>query len=208
MTKPSNFSKEDLEKAEKTDDISQLDDKKGNDEDLSAQLEAKEEEITSLKDELLRTVAETENVRKRAQKDKEDAVKYGVTQFAREILNVADNMERALKSIKPEDRESNEAVKSICTGIEMTEQLLAQTFEKQGIQKIDPVGQAFDHNFHQAMVEIDSSEHAAGTVIEVFQPGYVLHDRLLRPAMVSVAKSSNKSDDNDNPTPPSIDTEV
>lgn len=194
MENNKNFSEEDIEKAEKTDNLSDLNPQNG-EENASQEASGNDEEISRLKDELMRSMAEMENVRKRAQREKEDAMKYGITSFAREILQVADNLERALSSIKEDDRKQNDVINQLFTGVEMTEQLLYQSFEKVGVKKIDPKGEAFDHNFHQAMTEVESDEHESGQVVDVFQPGYIIHDRLLRPAMVSVAKGNKKDKD-------------
>ena len=202
MENQKNFSEEDLENIETAENISDL---KPNTEETAE--DPKDLEIARLKDELTRAVAETENVRKRGQKDKDDAMKYGVTSFAREIVQVADNLERALASIKPEDRKENNAIEQLFVGVDMTEKILLQSFDKAGIKKISPKGEAFDHNYHQAMVEVETNEHEAGTVVEVFQPGYVIHARLLRPAMVSVAKAK-KQDESDKDTPESLDTQA
>ena len=162
----------------------------------------KDTELQKLKDSLMRAVAETENLRKRSQKQIEDANKYGITSFARDMLNISDNLHRALETISPEDRK-DQKIDNLMTGVEMTEKMLLQAFEKVGIRKVTPKGEKFDHNFHQAMVEVPHDELETGTVVEVFQDGYIIHDRLLRPAMVSVAKNDNS---NSNDKPQKLDT--
>lgn len=144
-----------------------------------------ENEVSHLKDQLLRTLAESENVRKRAQKEVEDSGKYAVASFARELLNVSDNLARALSASPSQE---NETVAGFVSGVEMTEKELLSTFEKFGVKKIDPLDQKFDHNLHQAMFELENTGKPAGTVVQVLQAGYVLHERLLRPALVGVSK--------------------
>ena len=147
-----------------------------------------QQEAASLKDQLLRALAETENVRRRAARDKEDAAKFAMSGFAREILSVADNLRRAVEAIPPEALEKDEALKNLYEGILATERQLDVAFEKQAIKKIVPLGEKFDSNLHQAMFEVPGTDQPAGTVVQVLQAGYTLHDRLLRPAMVGVAK--------------------
>ncbi len=147
------------------------------------------EEIAKLKDQLLRALAEAENTRRRAQKEREDTAKYAVANFAREMLTVADNFRRALETT-PGDTQDNEALKNLVAGIEATERQLLGALERFGIKKIEPLGQIFDPNFHRAMMEVESPDKPAGTVMQVLQPGYIIHDRLLREALVAVAKGS------------------
>lgn len=147
-----------------------------------------EEQAAEMKDRLLRALADVENTRRRAERDVEDARKYAASGLAKDLLNVSDNLRRALETVSDEMRDGDEGVKNLVLGIEMVEKELLAAFERQGITKIDPLGEPFDHNFHQAMYEKPDSEYPAGTVADVMQPGYVLHDRLLRPAMVAVAK--------------------
>ncbi len=151
-------------------------------------LEALEGENGRLKDQLLRALADTENVRRRAEREKEDASKYAVATLARDVLSVADNLRRALDSL-PTDQVQDDAIRNLLTGIEATERELLAIFDRRGIKRIDPVGQRFDPNFHQAMFEVPNSGQEPGTVVQVLQPGYIIHDRLLRPALVGVAKS-------------------
>ncbi len=151
-----------------------------------------EEQVAEMKDRLLRALADVENTRRRATRDLEDSRKYGASNFAKDLLNVADNLRRALDSVTDELRDSGEASSNLVSGIEMVEQELLSSFERHGITKIDPLGELFNHDFHQAMFEIESEEYSAGTVAQVLQPGYVMHDRLLRPAMVAVAKAASE----------------
>ena len=151
-----------------------------------AKLEA---EVAGLKDQLLRAMAETENTRRRAQRDREDASKYAVSSFAKDLVGVADNLRRALEAVPPEGREKDEMLKSLAVGVEATERQLFGAFERAGIKKVDPTGEPFDPNFHQVMFEIENTGKPAGTVVQVLQPGYTIHGRLLREAMVGVAKA-------------------
>ena len=154
-------------------------------------LTALEAELAEQKDRLLRALAETENVRRRAQREREDASRYAVTGFAKDLLSAADNLRRALESL-PEAEIKDEHTRSLLAGVAATERELLSVFERHGIRRIDPKGDPFDHNFHQAIFEAERNDQPNGTVVEVLQPGYVLHDRLLRPAMVGVAKAGAK----------------
>jgi molecular chaperone GrpE len=133
-------------------------------------------------------MAETENTRRRAQRDREDAQKYGISNFAREVLTVADNLRRALEAIPAETLQSDEVLKTLYDGVAATERQLEAALGKQQIQRIWPEGERFDSNFHQAMFEVPDTGKPAGTVVQVLQAGYKIHDRLLRPALVGVAK--------------------
>jgi molecular chaperone GrpE len=162
------------------------------DEDIILKLN---EEISNLKDQRLRAIAELENFRKRAEKDQSDALKYGVANFAKEIINIKDNIERAQSSISDEVK-TNEAVKSVVEGLDLIAQATVSTFEKIGIKKVESINQKFDHNLHQAMMEIEKDEMEPGTIVQEILPGYTLHDRLLRPAMVGVSKNTQENLDN------------
>jgi molecular chaperone GrpE len=148
---------------------------------------ALEAELADSQDRLLRALAETENTRRRAQRERADAEKYGLGRFANDMLPVADNLRRALDSL-PESEAKDDRTKNLLAGVAATERELLAAFERHGLKRIDPMGEKFDHNFHQAVFEAENSGRPAGTIVEVLQPGYVLHDRLLRPAMVGVAK--------------------
>ncbi len=156
------------------------------------------EEVAELKDRLLRSLAEMENLRRRSAREIDDARKYAMTGFARDLLEVADNLSRALASVPPEARTQNELLGNLLTGVEMTERSLLAMFERHKVQKVVPAkGERFDHNRHQAMFEMPSDELPPGTVAEVLQPGYVIADRLLRPALVGVVKASPRPADGD-----------
>ncbi len=154
-------------------------------------LAAVEAELAEHKDRLLRALAETENTRRRAQREREDAAKYAITGFAKDLLSAADNLRRALDSL-PESEVGDERTRSLLAGVAATERELLSVFERHGLRRIDPQGERFDHNFHQAIFEAERDDQPTGTIVEVLQPGYVLHDRLLRPAMVGVAKQPAK----------------
>src|SRR5205823_4695985 len=153
-----------------------------------ARLATVEVELAEAKDRLLRALAEAENTRRRFQRERADTLKYAIGGFAKDLLSPVDNLRRALQSL-PEDEVSDSRVKSLLEGVAATERELLGTFERHGLRRIDPKGERFDHNFHQAIFEAERADVPAGTVVEVLQPGYVLHDRLLRPAMVGVAKA-------------------
>jgi len=152
-----------------------------------ASVAALEVELAEHKDQLLRALAETENIRRRGQREREDTAKYAIAAFAKELLSVADNLRRALDSL-PEAEARDARTRGLLAGVDATERELLSVFERHGIRRIDPEGERFDHNLHQAIFEAERSDKPGGTVVEVLQPGYVLHDRLLRPAMVGVAK--------------------
>ena len=149
------------------------------------------EEIEGLKDQRLRAVAELENFRKRAEKEQSDALKYGIANFAKEIINIGDNIERAKSSIS-DDVKSNDSIKPVVEGLDLIAQSTLSTFEKIGIKKIESLNEKFDHNLHQAMMEIEKNDCDPGTIVQELIPGYTLHDRLLRPAMVGVSKKLQK----------------
>ena len=155
-------------------------------------IEKLNEEIQDLKDQRLRAAAELENFRKRAEKDQSDALKYGVTNFAKEIISIKDNIERAQSSIS-DDVRNNDDVKSVVEGLDLIAQSAVSTFEKIGIKKIESLNEKFDHNLHQAMMEIENDQVEPGTIVQELIPGYTLHDRLLRPAMVGVAKKTQQN---------------
>ena len=144
-------------------------------------------EIKDLKDQLLRSLAENENLRKRTAKEIEQIKKYGHISLLRDFLNVVDNMERAVKSSASE-KQSEASAKNLIDGIEIVLKEMKSLLDRNQIKKIEPLHEKFDYNFHQAMFEAPSSDYEEGLIIEVIQPGYVLHDRLIRPAMVGVSK--------------------
>lgn len=165
-------------------------------EQVTAALEAAAE----FKDKLLRTLAEMENLRKRTDREIAEARVYGVTGFARDVLAVADNMHRALATIDDElHAQSDPKLKAMIEGVELTERELMKVLEKHGVKKFSPEGEKFDPNVHQAMYEVPTSDLPPGHVAQVIQAGYMLGDRVLRPALVGVSKGA-KSSANDNPS--------
>jgi molecular chaperone GrpE len=161
-------------------------------EQVTAALEA----AADFKDKLLRTLAEMENLRKRTEREVADARLYAITNFAREVLAVADNMHRALGAVGSELREhADPQVKSFIEGIELTERELMKALEKSGVRKFSPEGEKFDPNVHQAMYEMETTDLPPGHVAQVIQAGYMIGDRVLRPAMVAVAKAANSAKD-------------
>jgi len=146
------------------------------------------------KDRLLRTLAEMENLRKRTEREVTEARLYGAASFARDLLGVADNMRRALDAVSPEMRASAEAgVKALIDGVELTERELLKALEKNGVRQFSPRGEKFDPSVHQAMFEVPNPSVPAGSVVEVVAPGYMIGERVLRPAMVGVSKGGPKS---------------
>jgi molecular chaperone GrpE len=178
-----------------------------------------EEQISELKDQLLRALAETQNVRRRADRDRADASKYAVTNFARDMLTVADNLRRTIDSAKPNAADAAKqaraadaakqasatdaatgqseapegaepsAAQALLDGVEMTERDLLASLERHGIKVVSPMGKPFDHNFHQAIFEVETADKEPGVIVQVIQDGFVIGDRLLRPAMVGIAKA-------------------
>ncbi|MDR6292552.1 MULTISPECIES: nucleotide exchange factor GrpE [Inquilinus] len=149
---------------------------------------ALEAETAKLKDQALRALAETENIRRRSEREREDTAKFAISSFAKSLLDAADNMRRAIDAVPAEAVEQDQALATLMDGVAATERQLLAAFERNGVTRIEPVGEVFDPNFHQAMFELPGSGKPAGTIIQVIQPGYVLQGRLLRPAMVGVAK--------------------
>ncbi|ALA17144.1 MULTISPECIES: nucleotide exchange factor GrpE [unclassified Chelatococcus] len=163
----------------------------------SEALEALVSERDDLKDKLLRTLAEMENLRRRTEREVADARAYGMTSFARDMLTVADNIQRALESVPPEVRGS-EAAKPFVEGVELTERDLLKTLERHGVRKLSPQGERFDPNLHQAMFEVPDPSVPNGTVVQVVQAGFVIGERVLRPALVGVSKGGPKPGNGDN----------
>jgi molecular chaperone GrpE len=154
---------------------------------------SQEKKIAELNDKVLRLLAENQNVRKNQEKEKEDILKYGSFNFASQILNLTDNLDRAFSIFKNNEKFKDKEFLEITNGIELIEKELLSTLEKNSITYIDCLNKKFDPNFHQALSEIDSEKNP-GTVVEEVQKGYMLHDRLLRPSLVNVAKSSKKEE--------------
>ena len=152
------------------------------------------EEIKTLKEEKIRVLAEMENLRKRFEREKIDSLKYGSVNFARDILSPGDNLERALSVIN-EEEEHSQSIKNLIDGLHMVKKELSTALEKHGVKKIDSLNKKFDPNLHQAMMEVENNNLDEGVVVQEIQTGYVMHDRLLRPAMVGVSKKTQKTDE-------------
>jgi len=148
-------------------------------------------EVEELRDEKLRLLAEMENLSKRTDKERVDSIKYGSINLARDILSPDDNLTRALEAI-PEQEKNSETVNNLIKGLKMVQKEFSTILEKHGVKKIKALNMKFDHNLHQAMVEIENNEAEEGLVIQEMQSGYTMHDRLLRPAMVGVSKKNQK----------------
>lgn len=166
-------------------DVAPASEAEGAEPDRLALLEA---EKIDLRERLMRALAETENMRRRSEREAADARAYAVTNFARDMLTVADNMRRALDSVPKGEAEADGALKSLVEGIELTERDFLKTLTRHGVRQLDPKGQKFDPNMHQAMFEVPDETVPSGTVMQVVQSGYAIGDRVLRPAMVGVSK--------------------
>lgn len=164
--------------------------------DAAARIAQLEAEVATMKDQALRALAELDNTRKRAQKERDDAMKYGTTALAKELLSVSDNLRRALEASATLSADA----KGFVEGVEATERQLLAAFERAGIKRVEPLGETFDPNFHRVMLEIENTDKPAGTIVQVLQAGYVIHDRLLREALVGVAKGATGAGGNVNTT--------
>jgi molecular chaperone GrpE len=170
----------------------------GGEKALENKIQELEAEIAKLRDQWIRAAAETDNVRKRAQREVEESSKYAVTNFARDMIDVLENLRRASESIPAGVRQTNDVLRTLGEGVDLTLQELLGIFQKYGIMRIDPLNQKFDHNHHQAVVQVENNDVPPGTVVQVVQAGYIIQDRLLRPAMVAVSKQGE--------TPSKVDT--
>ena len=173
------------------------------DEDNASSIEGSNEELQTkneeLKDQLMRTLAESENLRKRTIKDVDQAKKYSHISFVRDLVSSVDNFKRALDSLPEDKADLPEPIKNLIIGLEIVEKEINSTFEKHNLKQISPLGEKFDYNFHQAMFEVPTNDTDPGIVIEVSQIGYLLYDRLVRPAMVGISKKIEENNlDNDN----------
>jgi len=174
-----------------TDDDLKKDEKEPSPEELIIKLNT---QIEELKDQRLRSIAELENYRKRSEKDQADALKYGIANFAKEVVSISDNIERANASIVDELKQE-EKIKPVIEGLDLIRQSIISVLDRFGIKKIEAMDQKFDHNFHQAMIEIERDDCEPGIVVQELIPGYTLHDRLLRPSMVGVSKKKTDNTD-------------
>ena len=160
---------------------------------MAIELELKNNE---LKDQLMRVVAESENLRKRTIKEVEQAKKYSHISFVRDLVSSVDNLKRALDSIPEDQSNLSDPIKNLILGLEIVEKEIVTTLEKNNIKQISPLGEKFDYNFHQAMFEIPTNDYDPGIVVEVSQNGYLLYDRLVRPAMVGISKKNQENQEN------------
>jgi len=158
----------------------------------SAELTALVAENSDMRDRLLRTMADMENLRRRTEREKADTARYAISNFARDVLTVGDNLRRTIEHVPGDAAAQDPALKSFLDGVELTERELLNVLERHGVTRIDPVGQRFDPNCHQAMYEVQNADVPEGTVVDVMQAGYVIGDRCLRPALVAVAKGGAK----------------
>jgi molecular chaperone GrpE len=159
---------------------------------LGADLDALLAENTEMRDRLLRTLADMENLRRRTEREKADTARYAITNFARDVLTVGDNLKRTMDHVPNEAAADDPALKTFLEGVELTERELLNVLERHGVTRIEPLGQRFDPNFQQAMFEVQNPDVAEGTVVDVMQAGYAIGDRCLRPALVAVAKGGAK----------------
>jgi molecular chaperone GrpE len=166
-------------------------------------------EAADYKDRMLRTLAEMENLRRRTEREIADTRQYAVANFARDLLAVADNMQRALATLSDDFRDqADPVIKSHIEGVELTERELMKVMEKNGIKRFDPQGQKFDPNLHQAMMQVPDPSVPDGTVVQVMQPGYMIADRVLRPALVGVSKGGPRAAPAANESPTSVDSQA
>ncbi|MGD9502522.1 MAG: nucleotide exchange factor GrpE [Methyloceanibacter sp.] len=159
---------------------------------LGADLDALLAENADMRDRLLRTMADMENLRRRTEREKADTARYAISNFARDVLSVGDNLKRAIDHVPQDAAAQDPALKSFLDGVELTERELLNVLERHGVTRLDPKGARFDPNFHQAMYEVQDADVPEGTVVEVMQAGYAIGDRCLRPALVAVAKGGAK----------------
>ena len=159
---------------------------------LGADLDALLVENAEMRDRLLRTLADMENLRRRTEREKADTARYAITNFARDVLTVGDNLKRTMDHVPAEAAAQDPALKTFLEGVELTERELLNVLERHGVTRIEPLGQRFDPNFQQAMFEVQNPDVAEGTVVDVMQAGYAIGDRCLRPALVAVAKGGAK----------------
>ena len=159
-----------------------------------------ENQVKDLKDQLMRTLADGENLRKRTTKEIEHSKKYSHITFVKDLISSVDNLQRALESVPDDKSQLTEPVKNLFIGLEIVEKEIVTTFEKHNIKQISPLGEKFNYNFHQAMFEVPTNESEPGIVVEVSQKGYLLHDRLVRPAMVGISKKINDEEVKENKT--------
>ena len=185
------------EDIENTEEVLETDNEELSLEDINKELEAK---IDDLKDQLMRTLADSENLRKRTLKEIEHSKKYSHISFVRDLVSLFDNLERALDAVPDDRSELSDPIKNLIVGLEIVNKEIINTFEKNNLKQIEPLGEKFDYNFHQAMFEVPTNEKEPGIVVEVSQKGYLLYDRLVRPAMVGISKKIEDEKNNNGKT--------
>ena len=183
---------DDFLKARKDEAVAEAEEDAALDDDAISPLAELQVANNALKDQMLRLAADMENLRKRTAREMQDAKTYAVTNFARDMLSVSDNLRRALDAIPADARETDPSLKALAEGVEMTERAMLNTLERHGVTQIAPEGQKFDPNFHQAIFEVPNVEVPNNTVVQVMQTGYAIGDRVLRPAMVGVSRGGPK----------------
>ena len=194
---PSNIIDDEKNASEKEiNEAEQFPDEEVADEEVADEEVDLEDKIKELKDQLMRTLADGENLRKRTLKEVEQAKKYSHISFVRDLVSSVDNLKRALDSIPEDKSKLSEPIKNLILGLEIVEKEIVTTLEKNNIKQISPLGEKFDYNFHQAMFEIPTNDCDPGLVVEVSQNGYLLYDRLVRPAMVGISKKIEEKKDN------------
>ncbi|MCB1652086.1 MAG: nucleotide exchange factor GrpE [Alphaproteobacteria bacterium] len=178
--------------------------------DMRGVVGALQDELDKAKDQAMRALAEAENTRRRAAREREDATKYSIARFAKDLLDVSDNLRRALEAVPEDLLESEPRLKNLVDGIEATERTLLKAFDTHGIKKLEPLDEPFDPNFHEVMFEAPVPGKPAGTVMQVIETGYILHDRLLRPARVGISKDDGTQGGGNTPPHPGghIDTQA
>lgn len=169
---------------------------------LQTELEKKTAEATEKHDLYVRAIAETENVRRRLEREKEETAKYAISKFAKDILSIGDNFQRAIAAVPKEAVETDPALKSFLDGVVLAERDYRAALERHGVKQIEPAGQPFNPHHHQAVMEQENTEVPAGTVLQVFQVGYLIDDRCLRPAMVVVSRGGPKAAKTETEPPP------
>ncbi|BAQ15916.1 nucleotide exchange factor GrpE [Methyloceanibacter caenitepidi] len=160
--------------------------------DVAGDLDALLTENADMRDKLLRTMADMENLRRRTEREKEDTSRYAISNFARDVLTIGDNLRRVIEHVPAEAAEKDPALKSFLEGVELTERELLKMMEKHGVTRLEPLGQRFDPNEQQAMYEVPTTDVPEGTVVQVMQAGFTIGDRVLRPALVAVSKGGPK----------------
>ena len=203
-SKTDNKDENSLEENIKTDsetNIEEVNVDENGDDDISTEqtVENQNKQIKDLKDQLLRSLADGENLRKRTMKEIADAKKYSHISFVRDLVSSVDNLQRALEAVPDDKSQLSEPIKNLVIGLEIVEKEVLNTFEKHSLKQINPIGEKFDYNIHQAMFEVPTTDKDPGFVVEVSQKGYLLHDRLVRPAMVGISKKpEEKTTDQNN----------